>query len=378
MMSGLTIKKVLVEKEAFRYPFTKRVLSRLPGVPVHVIDDPEILNAQIISSKQKTEMGKDTLYLLSYKGEFFKPCPGTKNYICCGYQILNVATNCPLNCSYCILQSYFNQPYLRVFVNLEEELEHMMQVIDRSPERIFRVGTGEFTDSLAVDSITCWSDILLEKFSKRKNTVLELKTKTVQIERLLSSDYRDRIIISWSLNSPYISAREEHRAPTLKKRLEAARQCQSEGFILGFHFDPLISYPEWKEGYLGTIELLDKYIDPKGIIWISLGTLRFMPGLKPIIRNRHPDTCILDGEFIQGLDGKMRYFKPIRIELYSFMRKALEEWEKDLGLYLCMESDDIWQKSLGWSPVNSAGLSDYLDNRVTKFFGQGKLIEHDS
>ena len=60
------------------------------------------------------------------------------------------------------------------------------------------------------------------------------------------------------------------------------------------------------------------------------------------------------------------------------MRKALEEWEKDLGLYLCMESDDIWQKSLGWSPVNSAGLSDYLDNRVTKFFGQGKLIEHDS
>ena len=378
MMSGPTIKKVLVEKEAFRYPLTKRVLSRLPGVPVQVIDDPEILNAQIISSKQKTKMGKDTLYLLYYKGEFFKPCPGTKNYICCGYQILNVATNCPLNCSYCILQSYFNQPYLRVFVNLEEELEHMMQVIDRSPERIFRVGTGEFTDSLAIDSITCWSDILLEKFSKRKNTVLELKTKTVQIERLLSSEYRDRIIISWSLNSPHISAREEHRSPTLKKRLEAARQCQSEGFTLGFHFDPLVSYPKWKEGYLSTIELLDKYIDPKGIIWISLGTLRFMPGLKPIIRDRHPGTCILDGEFIQGLDGKMRYFKPIRIELYSFMRKALEEWEKDLGLYLCMESDDIWQKSLGWSPENSAGLSSYLDSRVTKFFGQETLIEHDS
>jgi spore photoproduct lyase len=314
-------------------------------------------------------MGKETLQLLSYKGEFLKPCPGTKEYICCGYQILNVGTNCPLDCSYCILQSYFNQPNLRVFANLEEGLETVLQAIDSEPERIFRVGTGEFTDSLAVDHITCWSDILLPAFSQRKNAILELKTKTTNIKRVLDSKCRDRIIVSWSLNSPAVATREEHRAASLKKRLEAARRCQSEGFILGFHFDPLIPHPHWRQEYLRSLDLLDEYIDPKGIIWISMGSFRYMPPLKQIIRRRHPKTCVLDGEFITGLDGKMRYFKPIRMDLYSFMRENIEKWHRDVGLYLCMESDDVWKESLRWSPGSSAGLRDYLDSRVIEFFG---------
>jgi spore photoproduct lyase len=114
---------------------------------------------------------------------------------------------------------------------------------------------------------------------------------------------------------------------------------------------------------------MDKYIDPKGVVWVSLGSFRFMRELKAIIRRRHPSSCVLDGEFITGLDGKMRYFKPIRVELYTFMRESLEQWHKDLGPYLCMESNDVWEKSMGWSPNNSNGLRNYLDGRVREIFG---------
>ena len=370
-MGDSGLRKVIVQNEALRHPLTEKILNRLPNTPVRTFTP--TMSKQSIrlnrASGHQTEMGKDTLHLLPFKGEFFKPCPGTKEYICCGYQILNVATNCPLDCSYCILQSYFDQPNLRVFVNLDKELERVCRIIDEKPDEIFRVGTGEFTDSLALDAITGWSDLLLPLFSKRKNAVLELKTKTVEIDRLLASKCRDRIIVSWSLNSPYIATREEHRAVSLERRLEAAGRCQSEGFVLGFHFDPLIPHPRWQEGYLKTLELMDKYIDPKGVIWVSLGSFRFMRELKPIIRRRHPGTCILDGEFITGLDGKMRYFKPIRVELYTFIRQRMEKWYKDLGLYLCMESDDVWAKSMGWSPRNSKGLRHYLDKRVQDFFG---------
>ena len=363
-MPKFSIKKVLVEKDARNCNLTDQILNRLAGIPVQHVNG--IGSAEV---SDEPGMGKDNLHLLSFKGDFLKPCPGTREYICCGYQILNIATNCPLDCSYCILQSYFNQPNLRVFTNLEEKIEQTLKEIDSKPEWIFRVGTGEFTDSLAIDPITHWTDMLLPMFAKRKNAVLELKTKTTQIERLLSSEYRDRIIVSWSLNSPHIALREEHKAATLKKRLEAARQCQSEGFIVGFHFDPLIPHQKWKDEYQRTLEMMDRFIDPKGVIWISLGSFRFMPGLKPIIRKRHPGSCVLDGEFIMGLDGKMRYFKPIRIDLYSFMGENLGKWFKNLGLYLCMESDDVWQKSLGWSPENSNGLQRYLDRRVVEFFG---------
>jgi spore photoproduct lyase len=306
--------------------------------------------------------------LASYKGDLLKPCPGTKGYICCGYKILNIGTDCPLDCSYCILQAYFSSSFLRVFVNFREELIKVTEQIKRNPDQIFRMGTGEFTDSLALDPIIKWSEWLVPSFSGLKNAVLELKTKTTQIEGILSSSPRDRIILSWSLNSPVISTKEELGASSLKKRILAAKKCQEEGFAIGFHFDPIISHPYWKEEYQRTIELLAQYIDPKGIIWISLGSMRYMPKLKEIIRQRHPKSHILDGEFVMGRDGKMRYFKPIRIELYSEINRLLRQWSGDPAIYLCMESDEIWDKSMGWSPKNSSGLRRYLDNRVKSFF----------
>lgn len=362
-MPASHIKRVHVEEGARDYVQTSRVLSRLEGLPVESVKPHD--------AREKPEswnMEKKTLRLLSFQGEFLKACPGTTGYICCGYQILNVGTNCPLDCSYCILQAYFNQPSLRIFVNLERRLEQIGRLIGDNPEKIFRIGTGELTDSLALESIIGWSEFLLPFFSTKKNAVLELKTKTDQIEELLSSKWRERIIVSWSLNSPSVASREEHGAPSIKKRLLAARKCQMEGFTLGFHFDPLIEHPEWKEGYMQTLEMMDRYIDPKGIIWMSLGALRYMPLLKTIIRKRHPGTHILDGEFVPGLDGKMRYFKPIRIRMYRFMAEMLQKWLQGPGIYLCMESDDVWQKSLGWSPGNSRGLSRYLDERVVETF----------
>ena len=360
VMCGYPIKETIVEEGALESPMGKKILRHIPARSI----------GRSSEGSTRNNMGKDALHLLSHKGEFLKPCPGTKEYICCGYQILNVATNCPLDCSYCILQSYFlNQPNLRIHVNLEENLLEILACIDKSPHQIFRVGTGEFADSLALDPIARWTDILMGPFSTRKNAVLEFKTKTTHIQGLIASPYRDRIIVSWSLNSPLMAATEEKGAATLKQRLEAARKCQSEGFVVSFHFDPMIAHENWREGYLKTIELMDRYLNPKGIIWISMGSLRFMPDLKRIIRKRHPRSVILNGEFITGLDGKARYFKPIRMELFHFMREKLESWHRDTGLYLCMESDEIWRKTMGWSPGDSKGLKRFLDGRVHRIFG---------
>jgi spore photoproduct lyase len=198
--------------------------------------------------------------------------------------------------------------------------------------------------------------------------LLELKTKTTNVEGLIKAPVRDRVVISWSLNSPRMVSREERGASSLKKRIETAARCQAEGFTVGFHFDPLVAHAGWREGYLRTLELLDRHVDPKRIIWMSLGSFRFMPNLKEVIRRRHPSSEVLNGEFVTGLDGKMRYFKPIRMELYAFMRENLDRWHPNLGLYLCMESDEVWTQALGWSPGDSEGLSSYLDRRVAAFF----------
>jgi len=359
----LRVDEILVARDALRHPETQRILECLKGTPHRVADIEEPFRGSYDPGEKRL------LRLEFHRGAFLKPCPGTRNYICCGYQVLTPAANCPLGCTYCILQAYFNRPGLRIFVNFREALDGVLAVIDNEPDRVFRVGTGEFTDSLALDALTGWNRRLMAAFSRRSNAVIEFKTKTSAVRAMLESPHRRRIIMSWSLNSPSMAAWEERGAAPLRARLEAARACQEAGFVLGFHFDPLVMHPGWREDYMRTLDLLDAYVEPGSIIWVSLGTFRFMPALKEVIRRRHPRSRVLHGEFVRGLDGKMRYIRPLRVEMLRFMSEKLKAWDRDLGVYLCMESDVVWQEAMGWTPRTSEGLSRYLDARVRKFFG---------
>ncbi|OQY57486.1 MAG: hypothetical protein B6245_16810, partial [Desulfobacteraceae bacterium 4572_88] len=77
------------------------------------------------------------------------------------------------------------------------------------------------------------------------------------------------------------------------------------------------------------------------VVWISLGTFRFMPSLKPIIQDRFPDSKIIYGEFIPGLDGKMRYFKPLRIRLYHGVRDGIF-----FHVLFCVHADPMLPKGV--------------------------------
>jgi spore photoproduct lyase len=364
-MQEVKIGRVLVERGAENDSLTQRILDRLPDVPRETVEPHETALPH-----GSDEMDKESLRLMNFKGEFLKPCPGTKRYICCGYQILNVGINCPMDCSYCFLQSYMNQPSLRVYTNLQQELEIIGNYIDKEQEKIFRIGTGEFTDSLALDRLTGWTEVLLPFFSRRENCILELKTKASSVQSLLKSGFRQGIIVAWSLNTPHVIEHEEYRTAPLEERILAARECQKDGFLVAFHFDPLVHSYKWQEGLDETVALLEKYIDPKSVIWISLGSFRYMPSLKWAIKRRFPRTEIFNGEFVTGLDGKFRYFKPIRIDMYSTVAARLKQWHDDLGIYLCMEGADVWEQSLGWVPHGPHGLSTFLDNRVRKLVGK--------
>jgi spore photoproduct lyase len=97
------------------------------------------------------------------------------------------------------------------------------------------------------------------------------------------------------------------------------------------------------------------------IVWISLGTLRFPPALKAMIENRFPESKIVYEEFITGPDGKMRYFKPLRIRLYRKIIACIRELAPAVLVYLCMEDDEVWQESLGFKPSEVGGLPHILD-----------------
>ena len=356
---------VLVEMEALALPFTREILDHLPQAEVIEIPRPTSLSlARLAEEHDPTR----TLLLACHRGRFFKPCPGTaESYRCCLYQILHLGLGCNIGCSYCVLQGYLNNPFITQFVNLEEAFAELDREL-ATPGTFYRIGTGEFTDSLFMDPLTGLAPRLIDYFSGCKNAILELKTKSVAIANLL--DYPGEIgetIVSWSLNAPEVCRREEGRAASLEERLKAAALCRDRGFRIGLHFDPLLDFPGWEEGYRKIAALIFDYLDENDIIWISIGAFRFMPQVRDELRRNHPRSNITAGEFICGRDGKQRYFSGLRRRLYRHLVNELRRRAPGVFIYFCMEDRWLWQDTFGYAPADNRELGLWLDRRCRRF-----------
>ena len=356
------ISRIHVEPDCVDHPYTRDILANAGDIPVGIISNEKNRMPYLGFYPESLALGKRHLLLGRNRGKFFKPCPGTKEYICCDYQVLNIGMNCPMDCVYCILQAYLNNPYLSFFVNIEDLLRELTEAFLYKPDQFWRIGTGEFTDSLALDRLTGLSRKLVKFMRDKDSAVLELKTKTAVIANLEDLDHGGRTIVAWSLNSPAIVKGEEHRTASLEQRLAAAASCASWGYRLAFHFDPIIYHPGWEKGYADTIDLLFTRVPKEKIAWISMGCLRYLPALKKIAIQRFPNSRFFQEEFIEGFDGKARYFRTLRVEMYQHLYNLLHR-KADPGtcIYLCMENNVIWQAVFGFIPEEKGGLPKMLD-----------------
>jgi spore photoproduct lyase len=366
-MLPFPIEKIYLDEKAENEWVTRNVLRNLPALPVERITDKRSHIKRFLSLSDPIGIGKKNLLITPFYGKRLKPCPGTSNHICCGYHVLNTITNCPMDCSYCVLQGYLNNPFLTLYSNWEDLLQEIEAFLSSHPQSFLRLGTGELSDSLALDTVFPISSFLIPFFAERNDAVLELKTKSAEVDHLLDLDHGKRTIISWSLNPPKIIEEEEKGTVPFEKRIAAAQKCQERGYPVGFHFDPIIFYEEWEKGYHETIVSLFDKIDPKGIVWISLGGFRYPPQLKAIAKERFPDTKIFLGELFPGRDGKFRYLKEIRVGMYQKLVGWLRDVDPNLFVYLCMESKEVWERVFGWAPENSYHLNQLFENRLKEF-----------
>jgi len=338
--------------------------SRRFNVPIRTVASAQEVYASVAAAEDPIGRGKHVLYLTRNRGAFIKSCPGTRHYTCCGYKILHIGTFCSMDCSYCILQSYFHPPVLQYFMNQDEMDQELGQLF--ATQLIHRVGTGEFTDSLIWEPWTGLSARLIRTFSGQNGCVLELKTKTAWIDPLLDLPHRRRTILAWSLNTDEVIRTEERGTTSLDERINAAARGAAHGYPLAFHFDPIVITNGCEGDYRRTVERLFAAVAPRHIVWISLGALRFMPELKAVIQRRFKRSRIVYGEFIGGLDGKMRYFKPLRMKAYREIANAIREYAPEVCIYLCMEDDEVWEHALGFHPAQRGGLARMLDDAAIR------------
>jgi spore photoproduct lyase len=82
----------------------------------------------------------------------------------------------------------------------------------------------------------------------------------------------------------------------------------------------------------------------------------------------HTSEEVRKGEFISGVDNKMRYFRPIRTSVYRVLKEALEKHIEEKHLYLCMESPTVWEDVFGIKHMTSQRLKKRLDDACIEKF----------
>ena len=344
---------------------TREICDRFSDVP-QLILNPETDHKKTLRldpGRNPLTQGKKTLHLKYFQGHAFKSCPGySEDSLCCNYFTLDLVENCPFECTYCILQAFLNKPMITVHANLEEILENLKNRISNRNGQLFRVGTGEHSDSLALDPFLRISPPLIRFFSHLSNAVLELKTKSDHVDHLLDLPHGGKTVIAWSLNPEVIVEQEEHKTARLDERLSAARKASVAGYKIGLHFDPMLHFEGWEREYPRLVEQVFDYVSPERIAWMSIGTLRCLPMLKPIVEDRFPSSRIFLGELFQSNDGKLRYLKIIRQDMIRLMQQELQKHAPKVPNYICMDKPSVWKNSMTFQPVNTSELEAKLEN----------------
>lgn len=311
-----------------------------------------------------TASDRSAIVPLYNKGEFWKPCPGTtQGYLCCGYQIITPSTGCGMYCKYCVLQAYFPHQCQIVYQNFDDLEKEIHLKLDQN-QKVIRFGTGEFGDSLFSEHRTGVARKVAALLEPYSNVIVEFKTKSTNIGALNEIKKPEKVIIGFSLNTPAMIEKMEKHTASLEQRLEAASDCIKMGFFVAFHFDPMFVYDGWEQEYRSVVQkIFNRINNPSKIAWVSMGGFRTMPALKTLLKDKNEHLDLFAGELISGEDGKMRYFRPLRVKMYRAMQEEFEAHYPQVTLYLCMESPEVWEEC-GMKKRIPHGLLNYLDRRA--------------
>ena len=262
------------------------------------------------------------------------------------------AAGCPYDCSYCYLQSYFENPIPTIFANTDEMFEQVESTLaaeeNQGAKKEILFHAGETADALALEHLSGFAAEAVPFFAKLDGALLELRTKSANVESIIPLSHSGHTIVSWTLTPRDVAKKYERGAASIDERLGAASRCADAGYPIGLRLDPMIHYDGWRTGYRKLIEDVSQSIEPTRIHSIALGAFRFPPRLREIMIDRFGRSELLLNEFVPSPDGKFRYFRHVREEMYreiaGFIREFLGK-DASSGIELAMEPEYVWENA---------------------------------
>jgi len=303
-----------------------------------------------------------TITTIKNEGQILGDCPVASNGTrCCNLLTLDAVQSCGFDCSYCSIQSFYNQNN----IGFDENFKQKLQNIKLDKNKIYHIGTGQSSDSLMWGNKFGILDELFSFAKKYPNVILEFKTKSNNITYFLENVVPKNIIVTWSLNTPTIIKHEEHLTASLNDRVQSARKLSDKGVLVGFHFHPIVEYKNSSQEYRQIYKKVVENFSPNEVVMVSFGTLTFIKPLLKKLRQRDIKTKITQMKF-EYINNKKSYDKKTKTKMFKTAYDSFASWHSDVYFYLCMEDFSIWRDVFGYEYISNNQMEEMMNNFYMK------------
>jgi len=263
---------------------------------------------------------------------------------------------CPHGCKYC-----HGGKVAVIFTNIEEWIEAEVAVTARDNpwQKVFMFNSC-LSDTLCFEPEYGLVKQLAEFYASTPDQYQLIHTKSANVGPLLELGYGGHTIVLWSLTSESVSGILEPRTGSTMERIEAARRCQQAGYPVRFKFKPIVPVRDWRQECRMMVDAVFEKTKPDNL---GLCTIAWMEAEE---FKRTFDVSLLDPDFLKAMEESAEAMKGIitgpfphqaRAEIYGFYLNEIRKHDKDVPVFLCTESPEMWKDfapRLGVNPSNYA------------------------
>ena len=297
-------------------------------------------------------------------------CPvASEKTRCCNLLTLDAVESCGFDCSYCSIQSFYNQNT----ITFDSDFANKIKNLNLEQNKTYHIGTGQSSDSLMWGNREALLDTLFLFARENPNVILEFKTKSDNIKYFLENVVPKNILCTWSLNTTTIIENEEHLTASLDKRINAARNLADKGVKVGFHFHPIVEYENYLDEYGEVYKRVVSQFKPNEVALVSFGTLTFIKPVIKQLRSREFRTKITQIPHADA-SGKTSYPHTTKVEMFKHAYESFKAWHDNVFFYLCMEEHEMWKESFGYQYSTNNDFEHAMLGAYTKKLNMEFLI----
>ncbi len=314
---------IYIENDVRELARTQEILARFPKARlVEINRHTDVFNAP--AQNFRIQKQNPALILAKKYGNRVLPTPpgyhigGQHNYY------FSHMLNCVYDCRYCFLQGMYRSANYVVFVNYDDFFDEIKSSAESSAEPSWYF-SGYDCDSLALEPMTQFIHTCLDRFTDMPSANLEIRTKSTQIRSLLARTAIPNAVVAYSLSPQAIVAAEEHKTPSLQKRIDALQTLQAHGWKVGLRFDPLISSNNFEDLYSEMFAQVFDQLDAESIHSVSLGPFRLpKPFFKKMIR-LYPESKLLAAD-MGNRENMLSYDADTEQRMINFAENQLQNY----------------------------------------------------